>query len=111
MGLSIGHLKIIKSICSKWKINYFYVSQNRLKILGHLNTINFPFGTNGKLMVLSVPILRHFRVNVEAFQIYRINPVLQMVSMYYVVRRCSDVKVNSLLQPKGFKCFQHVTTT
>ena len=23
--------------------------------------INFPFGTNGKLMVLGVPILKHFR--------------------------------------------------
>ena len=25
--------------------------------------INFPFETNGKLMVLGVPILKHFRVN------------------------------------------------
>ena len=25
-------------------------------------TINFTFGTNGKLMVLGVPILKHFRV-------------------------------------------------
>ena len=33
-----------------------------LQILGHLKTINFPFGTNGKLMVLGVPILKHFRV-------------------------------------------------
>ena len=30
--------------------------------MGLLKTINFPFGTNGKLMVLSVPILKHFRV-------------------------------------------------
>ena len=27
-----------------------------------LKTVNFPFGTNGKLMVLGVPILKHFRV-------------------------------------------------
>ena len=26
-------------------------------------TIDFPFGTNGKSMILSVPILKHFRVN------------------------------------------------
>ena len=32
-------------------------------ILGHLQTINFPFGTNGKLKVLGVPILKHFREN------------------------------------------------
>ena len=24
--------------------------------------INFPFGTNGKLIIISVPILKHFRV-------------------------------------------------
>ena len=30
-------------------------------ILGHLKTINFPFGTNGKLTVLGVPNLKHMR--------------------------------------------------
>ena len=27
--------------------------------------INFPFGTNGKLMVLGVPIFKHFRVDIS----------------------------------------------
>ena len=31
--------------------------------MGHLKIINFPFGTNGKLMVLGVPVFKHFRVN------------------------------------------------
>ena len=31
-------------------------------ILEHLKTITFPFQTNRKLMVLGVPILKHFRV-------------------------------------------------
>ena len=35
---------------------------NVLKILEHLLTIIFPFGTNGKVVVLGVPILKHFRV-------------------------------------------------
>ena len=30
--------------------------------IGTPKNINFPFGTNGKLMVLGVPILQHFRV-------------------------------------------------
>ena len=30
--------------------------------IGTPKTINFPFDTNGKLMVLGVPILKHFRV-------------------------------------------------
>ena len=30
--------------------------------MGHIKIINFPFGTNGKLMVLGVPIFKHFRV-------------------------------------------------
>ena len=31
-------------------------------ILGPLKNINFPFQTNGKLMILGVPILKHLRV-------------------------------------------------
>ena len=31
------------------------------QILEHLKAINFLFGTNGKLMVLGVPIFKHFR--------------------------------------------------
>ena len=30
--------------------------------IGTPKTIDFPFGTNGKSMILSVPILKHFRV-------------------------------------------------
>ena len=30
------------------------------QILGYLKIINFTFGTNEKLMVLGVPILKHF---------------------------------------------------
>ena len=30
--------------------------------LGHLKIINFTFGTNGKLMVLDVPVLKHITV-------------------------------------------------
>ena len=30
---------------------------------GTPKTINFPFETNGKLMILGVPILKHFRVH------------------------------------------------
>ena len=30
--------------------------------IGTLKTVNFPFGTNGKLMVLGVPILKHFSI-------------------------------------------------
>ena len=35
--------------------------QSTASLLGHLKTINFPFETNGKLMRLGVPILKHFR--------------------------------------------------
>ena len=31
--------------------------------IGTPKNVNFPFETNGKLMVLGVPILKHFRVN------------------------------------------------
>ena len=32
--------------------------------IGTPKTINFPFGTNEKLMVLGVPILKYFRVSI-----------------------------------------------
>ena len=32
-------------------------------ILGHLKIINFTFATNEKLMVLSVPVLKHITVD------------------------------------------------
>ena len=54
-----------------------------LEILGHLKNINFSFETNGKLMALGVPILKHFRVYkhsflfapLAAFLSLRVNPI------------------------------------
>ena len=34
--------------------------------------INFPFGTNGKLIILGVPILKHITVHCMANGIYQI---------------------------------------
>ena len=34
-----------------------------LKLSRHLNAINFSFGTNGKLKVLVVPVLKHFKAS------------------------------------------------
>ena len=71
MCLSIGTPKNNKFfICSKWKIYYFWVSLNLGRLQPHYNVleywdlknINFSFPTNGKLMVLGVPVLKHFRV-------------------------------------------------
>ena len=50
---------------------------------GHLKSINFPFGTNGKLMVLGVPILKHFRVFSIAF-FFHFNPI--------ALKKCNSVK-------------------
>ena len=72
MCLNIGTAKNNKfSICSKLKFLYFSVSQNlaycRLIIMSvDIKTPknhHFPFGTNEKVVVLGVPILKHFRVS------------------------------------------------
>ena len=42
--------------------NYVFEADSAF-ILGHLKTINFPFGTNGKLMVLGVPIFKLRKVD------------------------------------------------
>ena len=63
------------SICPKWKINYLWCPQIKnlyslvimIFNIGTSKIINFPFGTNGKLMVFGVPILKHFRVVVSTY--------------------------------------------
>ena len=71
MCLSIGTPKINEfSICSKCKFIIFrcpklwtYYSLIIMCLnIGTPKNINFPFGTNGKLMVSGVPILKYLRV-------------------------------------------------
>ena len=71
----MGHLKIInfpfvpngKFIifrCPKIKVDYSLITM--CLNTGTPKNVNFSFETNGKLMALGVPILKHFRVFVEA---------------------------------------------
>ena len=48
--------------------------------IGKSKTINFPFGTNGKLMVLYVLILKHIRAvsNMEQPQMFHPDSTVQM---------------------------------
>ena len=39
--------------------------------IGTPKNVNFPFETNGKLMVLGVPILKHFRVHMHKAHCYQ----------------------------------------
>ena len=43
--------------------------------------INFPFGTNGKLMVLGVPIFKHFRVTSVDLAHYGVSRAKDWVSV------------------------------
>ena len=73
MYLSIGTLKNNFQFFSNAKLFIFrcpkvkaHASQFMMCIhTGPPKTINFPFGTNGKLMVFGVPILKHFRVCIK----------------------------------------------
>ena len=53
---------------SKPPVNFGTVSGSYVNVplncfnIGTSKTINFPFGTNGKLMLLGVPALKHFRI-------------------------------------------------
>ena len=71
MCLSIGTPKKNKfSICSKWKIYNFrcpkiWAHFSLIKMglnIGTPNYHHFPVGTNEKVVVLGVPIFKHFRV-------------------------------------------------
>ena len=74
MCLSIGTQKSNKfSIFSGVEINFFmcpkiWAHKSLIIMCSNIGTpkiINFPFGTNGKLMGLGVPIFKHFRVNLH----------------------------------------------
>ena len=41
--------------------------------IGTPNNHHFPFGENGKVVVLDVPILKHFRVNFDKFLLFNSN--------------------------------------
>ena len=75
MCSSIGTPKNNKfSICPKWKICYFLCPKIKnlySLVIKFINfptpkIINFPFGTNGKLMFYGVPILKHFLVILDS---------------------------------------------
>ena len=38
--------------------------------IGTPNNYHFPFGTNGKVVVLGVPILKHFRVHKKVWLVW-----------------------------------------
>ena len=78
MCLSIGAPKNNKFfICSKWNIYYFrcpeiWAHYSLIIIclnIGTPNNHHFPFGTNGKVVVLGVPILKHFRVLTRQYKV------------------------------------------
>ena len=58
--LFVPNVKFIIFRCPKIKTYYSLIKM--CLYVGTPKNINFPFGTNGKLMVLGVPILKHFRV-------------------------------------------------
>ena len=47
------------------------------RILAPLKNINFPFETNGKVMILGVPILKHLRVNIDRHPVATYRSVLK----------------------------------
>ena len=59
--------------------------------MGHLISSNFPFGTNGKLVVLGVPVLKHFRVYV----------FVQVEENYFPVIHISKYTLSRALQNIG----------
>ena len=69
-------------------LNYPYVL-----ILGNRKTMNFPFGRNGKLMVLNVPILKHYRVlqlHLEMCQCYeaKVTGTIITLTMWLFLNGC-----------------------
>ena len=60
---------------------------NVLKYWGHLKTIHFPFGTNAKLMVSDVSVLKHIRVNKKK------NAVLRFQYCSIFIKACSELVV------------------
>ena len=58
--------KFIILRCSKIRANYSLIIM--CSNTGTRNNHHFPFGTNGKVVVLGVPVLKHFRVVLSIFK-------------------------------------------
>ena len=60
--------------------------------IGTSKIINFPFGINGKLMILGVPILMYFRISVqEKKKSVFIDWVGRVVRDFMMVKRCFSI--------------------
>ena len=57
----VPNRRLIIVICPEIWVHYSLIVM--CSNIGTPKTINFPFGTNGKLIVLGVPILKRFRVD------------------------------------------------
>ena len=60
--------------------------------------INFPFGTNGKLIILGVPILKHITV-------------VQILIRLFCTKKLSDLDLHCLLRDLGLNIYGHYIET
>ena len=56
--------------------------------------MNFPFGTNGKFIILGVPILKHIRVISLIFTVSKIGFFGEMVSCVGRLRKSGGQKID-----------------
>ena len=75
--------------------------------IGTPKTINFLFGTNGKLMVLGVPILKHFRVILIAGYICIMHPLVGVVACITK----TSLRWHSFNVKKFHDCHSNIGTT
>ena len=78
--------------------------------IGTPKTIKFPFGTNGKLFVLGVPIFKHFRVFSgqtengpnQIIAAYAISQVRQVIYLLMIMSKSPDLPFLSVKLPYLF---------
>ena len=80
--------------------------------MGHVKTMNFPFETNGKLMILGVPILKHFRVRCGGRWKKEVVKSLQGFHKKMILLTCFNLKENvtTLSSKKCVRIQKHTHT-
>ena len=112
MCLNIGAPKNNKfSICTKWKLYFFrcpkiWANYSPIIMSSNIGTPNnhhFPFETDGKIVVLGVPIPKHFRAVIHWFVRLYVEIIHEHKRVDYLPYRRTNQDISTVNNPLCYR--------